>query len=170
MLAGELCDHATLLTAIALPAVLKAGTSQQIVGALRMGAAWRCPLPLLAGLPLMRNHDPRIRAGALTLIGFSRLDRLTEHLIVHSLDDRDPQVQIVAMALVGRLRLASGLDRLVSLAHHNDGELARAACMALSMLGTTGEAFLQNELVTSDARSAGRAAESLARLRLLEVA
>jgi hypothetical protein len=118
----------------------------------------------------MRNHDPKVRAGALKLIGFNRLDRLTENLIVYSLDDPDPQVKIVAMALAGRFRLAAGLSRLMSLAHHDDGELGRAACMTLSMLGATGEAFLQNELVTSDARSAGRAAESLARLRLLEVA
>jgi HEAT repeats len=165
MLAGELSDHATQLTGVALPAVLNDGTPRQIVGALEMAAAWRCPLPLEICLRLLQNSDPKIRAGALKLTGFSTVNQPAEQMILKALDDPDRGVQAAAITLVGRLRLMAALSRLVTLAHHSDGEICRAACMALVMLGKIGQAFLQNDLVTSDALSAGRAAESLAMAR-----
>jgi len=175
MLAGELRDYAPQLTATALPAVLKDGTPRQIAGALEMAAAWRCPLALTAVAPLMRHPDAKVRANALKLSAFSGLSQAGERLILRALDDPDLNVQKTAIGLAGRLRLNQALGRLVLVTQHADGETSRLACLALAMLGATGEAFLQSNIMTSDPRSAGRAAESLARLRtqrsaLLEIA
>ncbi len=175
MLAGELRDYAPQLTAVALPAVLKDGTPRQIAGALEMAAAWRCPLPLTALAPLMRHPDAKVRANALKLSAFSGLSQGGERLILRALDDPAPEVQKTAIGLAGRLRLNQALGRLVVVMRHKDGETSRLACLALAMLGASGEAFLQSDIMTSDPRSAGRAAESLARMRtarsaLLEIA
>jgi len=165
MLAGELRDYAPQLTAVALPAILKDGTPRQIANALEMAAAWRCPLSLHDLAPLMRHPDPSVRSNALKLSAFSGLSQGGEQLILSALDDPNPGVQTAAIELAGRLRLTNALGRLVLVTNHADNETSRAACMALAMLGTTGEAFLQNHIMTSDARSAGQAAESLARMR-----
>ena len=165
MLAGELRDYAPQLTAIALPGVLKDGTPRQIAGALEMAAAWRCPLPLADCAPLLRHPDPKVRANALKLSAFSGLSQGGEQLILSALHDVDPDVQKTAIVLAGRLRLSQAIGRLVFITHHSDGETSQAACLALAMLGSAGQAFLQSDIMTSDSRSAGRAAESLAQIR-----
>jgi len=165
MLAGELRDYAPQLTAVALPAVLNDGTPRQLAGALELAAAWRCPLPLNTLAPLMRHPDARVRANALKLSAFSGLSQNGERLILRALDDPDLDVQKAAIGLAGRLRLYPAIGRLILVTRQADGEMSRLACMALAMLGESGEAFLQSEIMTSDHRSAGRAAESLARMR-----
>jgi len=170
MLAGELRDYAPQLTAVALPAILKDGTARQIANALEMAAAWRCPLPLHDLAPLMRHPDSNVRSNALKLSAFSGLSQSGEQLILQALDDPNAGVQTVAIELAGRLRLTKAIGRLVLVTNHSDNETSRAACMALAMLGTTGEAFLQSHIMTSDAGSAGRAAESVARMRTARTA
>jgi HEAT repeat protein len=166
LLADSLRPHALALCESCLPRALSSGEPRRILSALEVLRAWQVILPLPSFPAVLRSEDPAVRSAAFRVLSYVAMPADAGALVVGGLRDSDASVRVAAAIAAGRLRVYSAIPLLADIVHRETGNPALASVYALSELGESGLAILEEMMTDGDPDVSAVALEALERARI----